>query len=48
MGRVARISDRDPEVLRRISDDGIGLDTVVTAGELGDGVAEAVWVVPLA
>ncbi|WP_243841928.1 metal-dependent transcriptional regulator [Salinibacterium sp. ZJ77] len=47
VGRVARISDRDGDVLRRISDDGIGLDTIVTAGELDGDVAEAVWLVPL-
>ncbi len=46
-GRVARISDRDPEVLRRIEDAGIGLDTVVAAAELPEGAAEFVWVVPL-
>ncbi|TXK17139.1 metal-dependent transcriptional regulator [Homoserinibacter sp. GY 40078] len=46
-GRVARISDRDPEVLRRIDADGIGLDTVVVVGELPQGAAEAVWVVPV-
>jgi DtxR family Mn-dependent transcriptional regulator len=47
-GRVARISDRDPQVLRRIRDEGIGLDTVVAVGELPEGAAEAVWIVPLA
>ncbi|WP_264371271.1 metal-dependent transcriptional regulator [Protaetiibacter intestinalis] len=46
-GRVARINDRDPEVLRRIEAAGIGLDTVVTVGELPDGAAESVWVVVL-
>ena len=46
-GRVARISDRDPDVLRRIGDAGIGLDTVIAAGELPDGASEAVWLTPL-
>jgi len=46
-GRVARISDRDPEVLRRIQEEGIGLDTVLTMAELPDGAAAAVWVEPL-
>ncbi|MFT4028694.1 MAG: metal-dependent transcriptional regulator [Protaetiibacter sp.] len=43
-GRVARISDRDPEVLRRLGEDGIGLDTVVAVGELPDGAVESVWI----
>lgn len=43
-GRVARISDRDPEVLRRLGDERIGLDTVVEVGELPDGAADSVWV----
>ncbi len=46
-GRVVRISDRDPEVLRRLHDEGIGLDTVITAGELPEGAADAVWVIPI-
>jgi len=46
-GRVARISDRDPEVLRRLRDEGIGLDTVIAAGELPEGAPDAVWLTPL-
>jgi len=46
-GRVARISDRDPEVLRRLGDQGIGLDTVLAVGELPEGAGEAVWLVPM-
>jgi len=46
-GRVARISDRDPEVLRAIEDAGVGLDMVVTVGELPPGAGELVWLVPL-
>lgn len=44
-GSVARISDRDPEVLRRIEEAGIGLDAVVAAGELPEGAGQAVWLV---
>lgn len=44
-GRVARISDRDPEVLRRLGEQSIGLDTVVDVEELPEGAAEAVWLV---
>jgi DtxR family Mn-dependent transcriptional regulator len=46
-GRVARISDRDGEVLRRIGEEGIGLDTIVAVDELPQGTAEAVWITPL-
>ena len=44
-GRVIRISDRDPAVLRSLAAAGIGLDSVVVAGELEPAVALAVWVV---
>lgn len=46
-GRVARISDRDPAVLRALTAEGIGLDGEVVAGELGADAAGAVWVVPV-
>jgi len=46
-GRVARISDRDPAVLRRIREADIGLDTVISVAELPEGAAEAVWLVVL-
>lgn len=46
-GRVARISDRDPNVLRELSAAGVGLDSELVAGELADEVAEAVWVIRL-
>ncbi|QEO10468.1 metal-dependent transcriptional regulator [Protaetiibacter larvae] len=42
-GRVVRISDRDPEVLRRLQDAGIGLDARVTAAGLPEGAAASVW-----
>lgn len=44
-GRVARISDRDPEVLRRLTAAGIDLDSEVVGGALDDDAASAVWVV---
>ncbi len=44
-GRVARISDRDPEVLRRLREERIDLDTVVEVGDLPEGAADSVWVV---
>ena len=46
-GRVVRISDRDPEVLRVLAAAGIGLDSEVAAGELDPDAARAVWVVEL-
>lgn len=46
-GRVARISDRDGEVLRRMGEQGLGLDTIVTVDELPEGTVEAVWITPL-
>lgn len=47
VGRVVRISDRDSEVLRRIEDAGIGLDMVLTVGELPDAADSAIWMEPL-
>jgi DtxR family Mn-dependent transcriptional regulator len=46
-GRVARISDRDPAVLRALAQAGIGLDSEVAADDLARGVADAIWVVPV-
>lgn len=40
---IVRISDRDPDVLRRLADDGIGLGSTVVAGQLPDEVAGHVW-----
>ena len=45
-GRVARISDREPAVLRELASAGIGLDAEVVAGQLPGALADAVWVVP--
>ncbi len=46
-GRVVRISDRDPAVLRDIAAAGVGLDSEVRAGALEAALAGAIWVVPL-
>lgn len=43
-GRVVRISDRDPEVLRALDALGVGVGSVVAAGELADDVARHTWV----
>ena len=43
-GRVLRISDRDPEVLRLLAAEGVGVGSEVTAGRLPDAVAGEVWV----
>jgi hypothetical protein len=43
---VARISDREPAVLRELASAGVGLDAEVVAGELPAALADAVWVVP--
>jgi len=44
-GRIARISDRDASVLRTLAAASIGLDSEITAGDLPDDVADAVWIV---
>jgi DtxR family Mn-dependent transcriptional regulator len=43
-GRVTRISDRDPEVLRDLTVAGITLDSEVVAGDLPPDQAAAIWV----
>lgn len=43
-GHVVRISDRDPEVLRRLTADGVGVGSELAAGELDDELAAHVWV----
>ena len=43
-GRVVRISDRDPVVLRELSAAGIGLDSELEGGSLGPDQAAAVWI----
>jgi DtxR family Mn-dependent transcriptional regulator len=47
-GRVARISDRDADVLRALAAAGVGLGSEIQAGALQAGLAEAIWVIPLA
>ena len=47
-GRVARISDRDPEVLRSLAAAGVGLDSDIEAGSLPSQLADQIWVVRLA
>jgi DtxR family Mn-dependent transcriptional regulator len=46
-GSVVRIRDHDPELLRSLAAEGIGLGAVVEAGTLPDEAANAMWVVPL-
>lgn len=43
-GRVVRISDRDPVVLRALARAGVGLDSLIVAGQLSQAEASAVWV----
>jgi DtxR family Mn-dependent transcriptional regulator len=43
-GRVVRISDRDPEVLRELAASGVGLGSVVVGGELDESAVRAIWV----
>ncbi len=47
-GRVARISDRDPDVLRQLEASGVGLDSVISPADVPDDAADAIWVVSLA
>ncbi|HWH25306.1 MAG TPA: metal-dependent transcriptional regulator [Pseudolysinimonas sp.] len=44
-GRVVRISDRNPGVLRALAAAGVGLDDFVEADSLARDAADAVWVV---
>lgn len=46
-GRVVRIRDHDPELLRSLTASGLGLGAVIEAGVLPDAAARSVWVVPL-
>lgn len=43
-GRVLRISDRDPEVLRMLSSAGVGVGSEVVGAAIPDAVAGHVWV----
>lgn len=44
-GRVARISDRDPAVLRELDAAGVGVDSVIATGAVTPEVAAQIWVV---
>ncbi len=46
-GRVVRIRDHDPELLRLLAAEGIGPGAIVEAGALPDEAARAMWVVQL-
>ena len=46
-GRVVRISDREPAVLRELDAAGVGLDSVLERAGLSEAARTAVWVVPL-
>jgi len=41
---VVRISDREPEVLRRLAEVGVGVGSSISGGQLADDLAEHVWV----
>ena len=43
-GRVLRISDRDPEVLRLLATEGVGVGSEIAGAQLPDAVAGHVWV----
>ena len=43
-GRVVRISDRDPELLRRLTGLGVCLDAVVDASDLDSDARGSIWV----
>jgi len=42
--RVVRISDRDPEVLRRLTHAGIDVGSAISGGQLADDLAGHIWV----
>ncbi len=42
--RVVRISDRDPNVLRRLAVGGVGIGSLIVGAQLAHDVAEHVWV----
>lgn len=44
VGRVVRISDRDPAVLRGLAERGIGVSTEVRGGDLPPDLAGEIWV----
>ena len=46
-GRIVRINDHDPALLRALAAAGIGLGSTVVGGHLDHKAAEAVWVTPV-
>jgi DtxR family Mn-dependent transcriptional regulator len=46
-GRIVRISDRDPSVLRELAAAGVGLDSEIEAGAVRVELSDAVWVTRL-
>ena len=42
--RIVRISDRDPDVLRRLARAGIGVGSAIAGGQVADDLAEHIWV----
>jgi DtxR family Mn-dependent transcriptional regulator len=44
VGRVVRVSDRDPELLRWLDAHGVTLDSEVGAGSLPDAAAGSIWI----
>lgn len=44
-GRVVRISDRDPAILRRLATEGVFIGSEVVGAQLAEEVASQVWVV---
>lgn len=43
VGRVVRVSDRDPAVLRWLDEHGVSLDSEVSAADLPAGVQRSIW-----
>jgi DtxR family Mn-dependent transcriptional regulator len=47
VAHVVRISDRDPAVLRGLAEAGVGIGSSIAGGQLPEGAAGHVWVVPV-
>jgi DtxR family Mn-dependent transcriptional regulator len=48
LGRVLRISDRDPDVLRLLAAEGVGVGSQIAGAQLPDDAAGHVWVARIA
>jgi DtxR family Mn-dependent transcriptional regulator len=46
-GRVVRINDHDPNLLRALDAQGVGLGSTVEGGQLDAAAGKAVWVTPI-